>query len=47
VPGPLLDQLNQQIQAELDKQSAQAQSITLTGITVREGEIEVTGKTSK
>ena len=47
VPGPLLDQLNQQIQAELDKQSAQAQNITLTGITVREGEIEVTGKTSK
>jgi hypothetical protein len=47
VPGPFLDQLNQQIQASLDKQSSQTQSIVLTGITIREGEIEVTGKARK
>jgi|GEM_PF-1270248 len=47
VPAPLLDQLNQQIQAELDKQSLQTQNVTLTGITIREGEIEVTGKARK
>lgn len=47
VPGPLLDQLNQQIQAELDSQSLQPQNITLTGITIREGEIGVTGKARK
>ena len=47
VPGPLLDQLNQQIQAWLDKESAQSQSILLTGITIRQGEIEVTGQARK
>jgi len=47
VPGPLLDQLNQQIQAWLDDQSAQSQSILLTGITIRQGEIEVTGQARK
>ena len=47
VPAALLDQLNQQIQVELDKQSLQPQGITLTGITIREGEIEVTGKANK
>ena len=47
VPGPLLDQLNQQIQVWLDEQSAQSQSILLTGITIRQGEIEVTGQARK
>jgi hypothetical protein len=47
VPAALLDQLNQQIQVELDKQSSQPQGITLTGITIREGEIEVAGKATK
>ena len=47
VPGPLLDQLNQRIQVWLDEQSAQSQSILLTGITIRQGEIEVTGQARK
>ncbi len=47
VPSPLLDQLNQQIQASLDEQSLQSQSIVLTGIAIREGEIEVTGEARK
>jgi hypothetical protein len=47
VPGPLLDQLNQQIQAWIDEHSAQSQSILLTGITIRQGEIEVTGQARK
>jgi hypothetical protein len=47
VPGPLLDQLNQQIQVWLDEQSAESQSILLTGITIRQGEIEVTGQARK
>jgi len=47
VPGPLLDQLNQQIQVWIDEQSAQSQSILLTGITIRQGQIEVTGQARK
>ena len=47
VPGPLLDQLNQKIQATLDEQSLQSQNIVLTGIAIREGEIEVTGEARK
>jgi uncharacterized protein YpmS len=45
VPAALLDQLNQQIQKSLDKQSSQ--NITLTGLTIREGEMTVTGKGRK
>jgi hypothetical protein len=47
VPKPFLDQLNQQIQSSLDEQSSKAPDITLTSITVREGEIEAVGKVSK
>jgi hypothetical protein len=42
VPGPVLDQINQQIQSLFDKESSQ--DIVLTAITIREGEVDVTGK---
>jgi len=42
VPGPVLDQINQQIQSLLDKESSQ--DILLTAITIREGEVDVMGK---
>jgi hypothetical protein len=41
VPKALLDQMNEQIQTSLDEQTS---SIVLTGIVIREGEMDVTGK---
>ena len=44
VPKPLLQQINEQIQASVDEQSS---DITLTGLTIREGEMDVTGKNNR
>lgn len=44
VPGPFLDQFNQELQASVDEQSKQAPNLVVTGITIREGEIDVAGK---
>ena len=43
-PQPLLQQINEQIQASVDQASS---TITLTGITIREGEMDVTGKSNQ
>jgi hypothetical protein len=41
VPKPFIQQINEQIQTSVDEQSS---DITLTGIAIREGEMDVTGK---
>ena len=41
VPKPLLQQFNEQIQTSVNEQSS---DVTLTGLTIREGEMDVTGK---
>jgi hypothetical protein len=41
VPKPFIQQINEQIQTSVDEQSS---DITLTGIVIREGEMDVTGK---
>ena len=41
VPKPLLQQINEQIQTSVDEQSS---DMTLTSLTIREGELDVTGK---
>lgn len=41
VPKPLLDQINQQIQTSVDDGTS---NIILTGIVIREGELDVTGR---
>jgi hypothetical protein len=42
VPKPLLDQMNEQIQTAIQENTS---SIVLTSIVIREGEMDVTGKT--
>jgi hypothetical protein len=41
VPKPLLQQINEQIQTSVGEQSS---DMTLTSLTIREGEMDVTGK---
>jgi hypothetical protein len=43
VPQSLVDQVNQQIAAQMDKVNQATRHITLTGVTIREGEMEITG----
>ena len=43
-PKPLLQQINEQIQTLVDEQSS---DVTLTRITIREGEMDVAGKSSQ
>jgi hypothetical protein len=44
VPKPFLQQINEQIQTSVDEQSS---NITLASLTIREGELDVTGKSNK
>ncbi len=43
VPAPLLDQVNQQLQKMSDDQARQDPTIVLTGLNVREGQLDISG----